>query len=77
MASSIGPSRSSMVKVSPWQCPSSAPVPPRAAPGGSGQLGTPGKRPAYWTPGHCSRCSSQPPPEPLTPLPLAFALSYL
>ena len=32
---------SSMVKVPPWQCPSSAPVPPQGAPGGSGQLGTP------------------------------------
>eukprot|EP00964_Phaeocystis_antarctica_P162903 scaffold138086_cov169-Phaeocystis_antarctica.AAC.1 len=29
-----------------WQCPSSAPAPPRGAPGGSGQLGTPRKRPA-------------------------------
>ena len=38
---------SSMVKVPPWQCPSSAPVPPQGAPGGSGQLGAPGKRPAH------------------------------
>ena len=30
-----------MVKVPPWQCPSSAPVPPQGAPGGSGQLETP------------------------------------
>ena len=28
----------SMVKVSPWQRPSSAPAPPRGVPGGSGQL---------------------------------------
>ena len=28
-----------MVRVPPWQCPSSAPAPPHAAPGGSGQLG--------------------------------------
>ena len=27
-----------MVKVTPWQCPSSAPVPPQRAPGGSGRL---------------------------------------
>eukprot|EP00964_Phaeocystis_antarctica_P083910 scaffold52834_cov43-Phaeocystis_antarctica.AAC.1 len=26
-----------MVKLPPWQCPSSAPVPPRGAPGGSGR----------------------------------------
>ena len=37
-----GPSRS-MVKVPPWQRPSSAPGPPRGAPGGSGQ---PTERPA-------------------------------
>ena len=30
----------------PWQCPSSAPVPPQGAPGGSGQRGTPRKRPS-------------------------------
>eukprot|EP00964_Phaeocystis_antarctica_P114711 scaffold78656_cov48-Phaeocystis_antarctica.AAC.2 len=30
-----------------WQCPSSAPVPPQGAPGGSGQLSTPRTRPAH------------------------------
>ena len=30
----------SMVKVSPWQCPSSASVPPQGAPDGSRQLNT-------------------------------------
>ena len=30
-----------MAKAPPWQRPSSAPVPPQGAPGGSGQLGTP------------------------------------
>ena len=44
----------SMVKVAPRQCPSSAPVPPQGAPGGSGQLGTPGKRPAHWVPATAS-----------------------
>ena len=33
---------SSMLKVPPpWQCPSSAPVPPQGAPGGYGQFGAP------------------------------------
>ena len=41
-----------------WQCPSSAPVPPQGAPGGSGQLGLPRKRPAHWAPSHCPGCSS-------------------
>ena len=35
--------------------PSSAPAPPEGAPGGSGQLGTPRKRPAHWAPNHCLR----------------------
>ena len=34
-----------LVKAFPWQCPSSALVPPQGAPGGSGQLGTPMKSP--------------------------------
>ena len=34
----------SMVNVAPWQCPSSAPAPPR---GGSGQLHAPRERPAH------------------------------
>ena len=37
----------SVVEVTPWQCPSSAPAPPQGAPGGSGQLGTPRERPAH------------------------------
>ena len=49
---------SSMVKLQSGQCPSSAPVPPQGAPGGSGQLGTPRKRPARWAPSHCLGRSS-------------------
>ena len=37
-------------KCAPWQCPSSAPVPPRGVPGGSGQLGTPRERPGPSSP---------------------------
>ena len=37
----------SMVRVPPWQCPSSAPAPSQGTPGGSGQPGTPGKTPAH------------------------------
>ena len=50
-----------MVKAASWQYPSSAPAPPRCAPGGSGQLGTPS---------HCLGCSSPPPPKPPIPPPL-------
>ena len=50
---------------------SSAPVPPQGAPGGSGQLGTPRKRPAHWIPSHCLGCSSEPPPK----LPISRALT--
>ena len=50
--------RSSMAKALSWQRPSSAPVPPQGAPGSSGQLGTPRKRPAHWAPSHCLGCSS-------------------
>ena len=52
-----------MVKVAPWQGPSSAPVPPQGTPGGSGQLNTPMQRPVHWAPRHCLGCSSQPPPK--------------
>ena len=45
-------------KCSPWQCPRSAPAPPRGAPDSAGWLGTPRKRPGYWAPGHCLGCSS-------------------
>ena len=51
---------SSMVKVQSGQCPSSAPVPPQGAPGGSGQLSTPRERPALWAPSHCLRPSGRP-----------------
>ena len=37
----------SVVKVLPWQSPSSAPAPPQGAPGGSGQLSTPESRPSH------------------------------
>eukprot|EP00964_Phaeocystis_antarctica_P052066 scaffold30445_cov54-Phaeocystis_antarctica.AAC.2 len=62
----------SMVKVPPWQCPSSAPVPPQGVPGGSGQLGTPMQRSAHCAPRHCLGCSSQPPPKPPIPPPLTL-----
>ena len=41
--------RGSMLKglLPPWQCLSSPPLPPRGAPGGSGQLGTPRVRPSH------------------------------
>ena len=52
------PRKHCMVKVPPWQCPSSAPVPPQAAPGGSGQLDTPRERSSHWKPSHCLGCSS-------------------
>ena len=48
----------SVVKVQSGQGPSSAPVPPRGTPGGSGQLVTPRKRPAHWAPSHRLGCSS-------------------
>ena len=47
-----------MVKAPLWQRPSSASVPLQGAPGGSGQLVTPRKRPAHWAPGHRLACSS-------------------
>ena len=55
---SMHDTRRGMVKVAPWQCPSSAPVPPRSAPGGSGRFGTPRKRPPHRAPSHCLGCSS-------------------
>ena len=58
-----GKLRGSIVKVPPWHGPSSAPAPPQGAPGGSGQLGTPRKRPAHWAPSHGLGCSSKPPPK--------------
>ena len=61
--------RGSMVNVQQsWRRPSSAPAPPQGAPGGSGQPGTPRKRPDHWVPSHCLGCSSQPPPKsPISP----------
>jgi hypothetical protein len=41
-----------------WQRLSSVPAPPQGAPGGSGQLGTPKKRPAHWAPSRRLGCSS-------------------
>eukprot|EP00964_Phaeocystis_antarctica_P110857 scaffold75194_cov54-Phaeocystis_antarctica.AAC.1 len=61
-----------MVKVQSGQRPSSAPVPPLGAPGGSGQLSTPRERPALLAPSHCLRCSSEPPPKPPIPPPLTI-----
>ena len=52
----------------PWPCPSSAPVPPQGAPGGSGQLGTPRARL-----GRLGR--SQPPPR--VPEPAASKVAHV
>jgi hypothetical protein len=41
-----------------WQPPSSAPAPPQGAPGGSGRLGAPRKRPAHRDPSRSLGCSS-------------------
>ena len=75
----LGPSLGScgVVKVAPRQRPSSAAVPPQGVPGGSGQLGTPRKRPAHWEPSHRLGCSRQPPPTPpiVPPLTLQELLS--
>ena len=49
----------SMVKVPVLAvCPSSSPVPPQRAPGGSGQPGTPIVRPIHWAPSHGLSCLS-------------------
>ena len=50
------PGTRALSKCSPWLC--SAPAPPQDAPAGSGQLGTPRKRPTHWAPSHCLGCSS-------------------
>ena len=49
----ISQEHNSMVKVAPWQRPSSAPVPPRGTPGGSGQLDTHRKRPCHRASSNC------------------------
>ena len=64
-----------MVKVPPWHCLSSPSVPPQGAPGGSGRLGTPRKRPTYRAPSHCLGCSSEPPPESRISPPLTIQAS--
>ena len=65
-------SLNSMVKLPPWQCPSSAPAPLQGAPGGSGQLGTPLVRPSPWAPSHRLGGSSERPSK--SPIPLPFAV---
>ena len=47
----------SRVKVPPWQCGRSTPVPPRGTRGGSRQPGTPWERPCHWPPSHRLGCS--------------------
>ena len=57
-----------MVKVPPWQCPSSASVPPQGAPGSSGWLSVsterdrPTGRPAAASGARASRLQSHRPP---------------
>ena len=71
--------RRSTVKVNinaSWQCPSSAPAPPKGAPGGPGQLGTPRARPSPRAPRHRLGGSSEPPPKsPIPPPPLIVRLA--
>ena len=55
-------------KCPPWQRPSSAPVPPQGAPGGSGQLSTSRVRPGHWAFRHRLGGSSElPPKSPVSP----------
>ena len=62
---------SQLVEAPPWQVvlpgqrPSSRPVPPQGAPGGSRQLGTPRVRPSHWASSHGPGGSSEPPPKSL------------
>ena len=67
----VRPGMAAGSKAPPWQCPSSAPVPPQGAPDGSGQLRTPRVRPSHRGLSHCLGCSSQPPPE--SPVSLLWA----
>ena len=62
----------SMVKVQSVQWPSSPSAPPQGAPGGSGLLGTPRKRPCCC---QCLGCSSELPPKPPIPPPLTVQAS--
>ena len=65
------------VKVAPGQCPSSAPAPPRGAPGGSGRLSTStGRGGVRCAPRLCLGRSSQPPPKSPIPPPLALQANY-
>ena len=64
-----------MLKVAPWQRPSSAPAPPQDAPGGPVQLGTPRARPRPLGPQpQRLSCSSEPPPKPPVSPPLTVRL---
>eukprot|EP00964_Phaeocystis_antarctica_P103123 scaffold68417_cov45-Phaeocystis_antarctica.AAC.1 len=56
MKTSLGSKPGIMAEVTPWQCPSSAPVPAQGTPGGSGQLGTPRAKLSHWAPSHCLGC---------------------
>ena len=56
--SHIEPQRGQSAPPPPWQRPSSAPAPRQGTPGGSGQLGTPRKRPCHRAPRHCFGFSS-------------------
>ena len=55
-------------------CPSSPPVPPQRAPGGSGRLGAPRVRPRPWAPRHRLGGSSEPPPKDVGRFPLPSTL---
>ena len=59
-------------KCPPWQCPSSAPAPPRGAPGGPVQLGTPRVGLGHWDPSQGLGCSSEPPPK--SPIPVRLSV---
>eukprot|EP00964_Phaeocystis_antarctica_P062459 scaffold37428_cov51-Phaeocystis_antarctica.AAC.2 len=63
----------SMVKVPPWQCPGSAPVPPQGRPGGSGKTRhSQAEAGPLWAPSHCLGCSSELPSKSPIPPPLTI-----
>ena len=64
------PARPLCLLRAPWQRPSSTPVPPQAAAGGSRQLGTPRVRPSHWASGRSLGGSSELPPKSPIPPPL-------